>query len=1369
MQSKKFPLKAAIFVLLAIAISAVLVLMPHTREQNTGLLPLSGAGSGLVGWWQFDEGSGPTAVDSSGYGNNGIMIGSPTWVDGISGKALNFNGTTDYIRIPQSDSLRSGAKTIAMWANVSDLYKLSGAVFSWGWTGCTDTYAGFVRSDGSFIVYYQNSAGAIIRSITIAGPGTWKPGEWAHWAIVYNSSGSTVTISLYKNGAPAGTPYTGSDGLSPACAMRVIGSQEDYPNPRYVRTFSGMLDDYRVYNRALSASDILDLYSQTKPSLTDTTAPTVPAGLTASAVSATRIDLSWSASTDDTAVAGYVIYRGSSPIAAVRSGTTYSDVNHGATTVFFYNLLPSTAYSYSVAAFDAAGNYSTRSATASATTPAAAGGGPYNLSVTLTGTSTGRIESSTGGIGCTSGTGTCSANYPAGTTVVLTPYAFGAPNNTSFSDNFRGWSGAGCTGNGECFVTMTGDTSVTASYGSSSPPPTSYTLTVSHSGSGSGTITSSPSGISCPSGTCSGSFSSGTSITLTATPASGSAFGGWSGGGCSGTGTCPVSLGSATTVTANFTTTPTADTTAPSVPAGLSATAISPSQINLSWTASTDTVGVTGYNIYRCAGSGCTPALLTTTTTNSYSGTALTASTSYTYRVAAYDAAGNTSAQSGPSSATTSSGSTAPVHYIRAGATGLNNGTSWENAWTSFAAVAAAGTSGWRRGDTYYIASGIYNENVSISRAESGTSRISIKKATIADHGPAADWSDFYASGQAEIDGTLVILNSYIDFDGVTGSDDSGYGIRIYYNKCDTAESPTVAIVSLGRGKDSIHLRHLDIRGCGYATYDRVGGFVQSGDNTEPDYSGTNPVNPSYDIEITDSWIHEVSVNGLTIGGHIGTSYERGSLGFLLENTRVERTGGTMYAYPNWHGQGMQIGYSATQDYIVLRNNKFIDMNGTGYIAVLGKSVNNHFRIYNNLFYSTDRNEFKASPGVITFLAYNIPVNNVQIYNNTFYNIDLKGITNGMPPSAPNPGSNNELKNNLFVNSRFTYGNVGFTTQNNDYYGNDGVGVPKGEQGQQGEAADPFVNSAGYDFRLKSTANAKDNGVNLGSIFSADVIGVSRPQGSGWDIGAYEYNLGQSANQSPAVSITSPSSGQTFSAPAAITISANASDSDGTVSRVEFFSGSSSLGTDTASPYSYAWSAVTAGTYSITARATDNDGATATSGAVNITVGTPLPMVTIAASDPAASEAGPAAGAFTITRTGPTTSALTVNYSMSGTATNMIDYAVLSGTVTIPAGSASATFTLTPINDSITEGPENATATLSTNPNYTVGALSFATLLIADNETMPQTDDDSDGVPNVIDKCPKTAGTSRNYVNVFGCAMPIATKFDIKPDFNATD
>ena len=88
----------------------------------------------------------------------------------------------------------------------------------------------------------------------------------------------------------------------------------------------------------------------------------------------------------------------------------------------------------------------------------------------------------------------------------------------------------------------------------------------------------------------------------------------------------------------------------------------------------------------------------------------------------------------------------------------------------------------------------------------------------------------------------------------------------------------------------------------------------------------------------------------------------------------------------------------------------------------------------------------------------------------------------------------------------------------------------------------------------------------------------------------------------PTASITSPSDGATFSSPVNITINANAADSDGSVSKVDFYQDGVYLGTSTSTPYSYTWNSASVGSHSLTAIATDNDGATKTSTAVNITV-----------------------------------------------------------------------------------------------------------------------------------------------------------------------
>ena len=91
-------------------------------------------------------------------------------------------------------------------------------------------------------------------------------------------------------------------------------------------------------------------------------------------------------------------------------------------------------------------------------------------------------------------------------------------------------------------------------------------------------------------------------------------------------------------------------------------------------------------------------------------------------------------------------------------------------------------------------------------------------------------------------------------------------------------------------------------------------------------------------------------------------------------------------------------------------------------------------------------------------------------------------------------------------------------------------------------------------------------------------------------------------NQPPSVSLTSPSAGASFTAPATISLGASAADADGSIAKVDFYAGTTLLGSATAAPYQLTWSNVPAGSYALTAVATDDDGASATSGAVSITV-----------------------------------------------------------------------------------------------------------------------------------------------------------------------
>ncbi|KKS99805.1 MAG: hypothetical protein UV76_C0017G0005 [Candidatus Nomurabacteria bacterium GW2011_GWA2_43_15] len=170
------------------------------------------------------------------------------------------------------------------------------------------------------------------------------------------------------------------------------------------------------------------------------------------------------------------------------------------------------------------------------------------LTVTKVGAGSGTVTSSPDGINC--GTDCSEAHY-TGTSIVLTALP-------ASGSSFTGWSGCSAgTGTGPCTIVMNSSKSITAVFAINIP---TYTLTINTAGNGSGTVTSSPVGINC--GTdCSETYNSGTSIVLTALPASGSSFTGWNGGGCTGTGPCTVAVTSATSVMATFATSASAGST----------------------------------------------------------------------------------------------------------------------------------------------------------------------------------------------------------------------------------------------------------------------------------------------------------------------------------------------------------------------------------------------------------------------------------------------------------------------------------------------------------------------------------------------------------------------------------------------------------------------------------------------------------------------------------------------------------------------------------------------------------------------------------------------------------------------------------------
>ena len=160
-------------------------------------------------------------------------------------------------------------------------------------------------------------------------------------------------------------------------------------------------------------------------------------------------------------------------------------------------------------------------------------GGASTLTIAKSGSGT--VAGTPGGIDCGA---TCSADYSAGTVVTLNA-------TPSAGYVFAGWSGAGCTGTGACVATVNGPLTVTASFALAQ-----FVLAVTKSGTGDGTIISTPGGIDCGA-TCSAEYDAGTVVTLTATPATGSVFAGWSGG-CTGLGTCRLTIQNDTSVAVTF-------------------------------------------------------------------------------------------------------------------------------------------------------------------------------------------------------------------------------------------------------------------------------------------------------------------------------------------------------------------------------------------------------------------------------------------------------------------------------------------------------------------------------------------------------------------------------------------------------------------------------------------------------------------------------------------------------------------------------------------------------------------------------------------------------------------------------------------------
>jgi len=212
---------------------------------------------GLVGWWTFDGSdiSGTTAMDKSGAGNNGTLVNNPLKALGKIGQALSFNGSGSYVSLSTAFGAPSTV-TISAWFKTT---ATGGAIFGQSSSAPTSGPSSFVPTltvTTTGTLRGELWTGSVI-GITSSGP--VNDGKWHHTVIV----GNTSTQSLYLDGALVGT-RAGTISQS-WWLVSQVGTGYDNQNRSTCAgwcNFNGSIDDVHVYNRALSASEVKQIYGE---------------------------------------------------------------------------------------------------------------------------------------------------------------------------------------------------------------------------------------------------------------------------------------------------------------------------------------------------------------------------------------------------------------------------------------------------------------------------------------------------------------------------------------------------------------------------------------------------------------------------------------------------------------------------------------------------------------------------------------------------------------------------------------------------------------------------------------------------------------------------------------------------------------------------------------------------------------------------------------------------------------------------------------------------------------------------------------------------------------------------------------------------
>lgn len=217
------------------------------------------AESGLVGYWHFDENTSTTAYDASGMGNNGTLANAPAWQTGTScksGSCLNFNGASVYVIAGHGASLNLvNAASISFWFNPASATAGYATHPIQKWTGTGDAdyvmyFFGGTSGQTNQIVFYANAGGvwsSVSSAYTVPAFNNWYHVVWTYT----NSGGGR----LYVNGLQIGGAQGGGVLATNVGDLFIGTDAADAP---------ASIDEVKIYNRALSATEILNMYNDLK-------------------------------------------------------------------------------------------------------------------------------------------------------------------------------------------------------------------------------------------------------------------------------------------------------------------------------------------------------------------------------------------------------------------------------------------------------------------------------------------------------------------------------------------------------------------------------------------------------------------------------------------------------------------------------------------------------------------------------------------------------------------------------------------------------------------------------------------------------------------------------------------------------------------------------------------------------------------------------------------------------------------------------------------------------------------------------------------------------------------------------------------------